>query len=55
MQVIKRFSGGGTVVTDSNTLFATLIMHSRCAALLIIMHGGGFLRGMACLLQRRVT
>ena len=38
VQVIKRFSGGGTVVTDCNTLFATLIMHSRCDALCITMH-----------------
>lgn len=26
VQLIKRFSGGGTVVVDKNTLFATLIM-----------------------------
>ena len=26
MQLIKRFSGGGTVIVDENTLFATLIM-----------------------------
>lgn len=28
IQVIKRFSGGGTVVTDEDTIFATLIMQS---------------------------
>ncbi len=44
VQVIKRFSGGGTVVTDSNTLFATLIMHSRCDALLTTRHRSCFLR-----------
>eukprot|EP00798_Chlamydomonas_sp_ICE-L_P000090 gene90-3697_t len=26
MMVIKRFTGGGTVVVDHNTIFATLIM-----------------------------
>ena len=26
VQLIKRFSGGGTVIVDENTLFATLIM-----------------------------
>ena len=29
IQIIKRFSGGGTVVVDENTLFATLIMQSQ--------------------------
>lgn len=28
VQVIKRFSGGGTVVVDSNTLFCTLIFNA---------------------------
>ena len=28
MQVIKRFSGGGTVVTDENTIFATVILQA---------------------------
>ncbi|KAF5832658.1 lipoate protein ligase-like protein [Dunaliella salina] len=28
MQVLKRFTGGGTVVVDSNTIFATLIFQS---------------------------
>lgn len=29
IQVIKRFSGGGTVVVDENTVFATLIFQVR--------------------------
>ena len=29
IQVIKRFSGGGTVVVDHNTVFATLIMQAE--------------------------
>jgi len=29
VQLIKRFSGGGTVVVDDNTLFATIIMQGR--------------------------
>ena len=28
IQVIKRFSGGGTVVTDENTIFATVILQT---------------------------
>ena len=28
IQVIKRFSGGGTVVTDENTVFATVILQT---------------------------
>ena len=28
MQVIRRFSGGGTVVVDENTLFSTLILQA---------------------------
>ena len=28
MQVIKRFSGGGTVVVDANTVFSTLILQA---------------------------
>ena len=28
MPLIKRFSGGGTVVVDADTLFATLIMNA---------------------------
>ena len=29
IQVIKRFSGGGTVVVDHNTVFSTLIMQAE--------------------------
>ena len=29
IEVIKRFSGGGTVVVDHNTVFATLIMQAE--------------------------
>lgn len=29
IQVIKRFSGGGTVVTDANTLFSTVILQTE--------------------------
>ena len=29
IEVIKRFSGGGTVVVDHNTIFATLIMQAE--------------------------
>ena len=29
-QLIKRFTGGGTVVVDGNTLFATLVMAADC-------------------------
>ena len=29
IQIIKRFSGGGTVVVDHNTVFATLIMQAE--------------------------
>ena len=28
MQVIRRFSGGGTVVVDENTMFSTLILQA---------------------------
>lgn len=28
IQIIKRFSGGGTVVTDENTIFATIILQT---------------------------
>jgi len=28
IQIIKRFSGGGTVVTDENTIFATVILQT---------------------------
>lgn len=33
MQVIKRFSGGGTVVTDENTIFATVILQTSALPL----------------------
>lgn len=29
IQIIKRFSGGGTVVTDENTIFATVILQTE--------------------------
>jgi lipoate-protein ligase A len=29
--VVRRFTGGGTVVVDAGTVFATLIMQARAA------------------------